>query len=121
VIESFKKLWINGLNFKDRTSRSDFWFSIFAGIIISLIISFVLGFIGAIFGEIGAIISYVITYVYSLAYFIVCLSMQIRRLHDINKPAWYILMILIPLVGWIFLVITYCTKSVEPNKYGKQV
>ena len=45
--------------------------------------------------------------------------MSIRRLHDTNRTGWWILIGLIPLIGWIVLLIFYLEKG-DPadNKYG---
>ena len=86
---------------------------------------FILGFVGGIFedliGPLAGLILNLILVMYSLAYSFVCLSLEVRRLHDVNKSGWYLLMELIPLVGWIFVLIAFCSNSVEPNKYGKQI
>ena len=51
--------------------------------------------------------------------FIVSLPLGIRRLHDIGKNAWYILIGLIPIVGQIILLVFFCKdSSKESNKWG---
>lgn len=114
MIESFKNMWINGLNFKDRTSRKDYW----NAWLMTVIVSFLLGIITGFLGE---KIAYYIGMLFSIALIIPTLAMDVRRMHDVNKSGWYLLMELIPLVGWIFVLVAYCSKTVEPNKYGKQV
>ena len=46
------------------------------------------------------------------------ISLSIRRLHDIGKSAWYILVDLIPYVGNILFSIIMCLPSDGDNKYG---
>jgi uncharacterized membrane protein YhaH (DUF805 family) len=47
------------------------------------------------------------------------LSVAIRRLHDTNRTGWWILIGLIPLVGFIVLLIFYLQQSDPgPNDYG---
>jgi uncharacterized membrane protein YhaH (DUF805 family) len=44
----------------------------------------------------------------------------IRRLHDVNRTGWFMLLILIPFVGWVALVVLLCTASnPETNKFGE--
>lgn len=114
MVEAFKKMWINGLNFKDRTSRRDFWNAYLMTIIVSLI----LGFISSFFGD---NIVNIVSYIVSVVFLVPLLTMEVRRLHDVNKSGWYMLVELIPLVGWIILLVSFCSKTVEPNKYGKQI
>lgn len=47
------------------------------------------------------------------------LSVAIRRLHDTNRTGWWILIGLIPIVGFIVLLIFYLEQSNPgPNDYG---
>jgi len=56
---------------------------------------------------------------YALAVFIPGLAVAVRRLHDISKSGWYLLILLIPLAGAIWMIVLMCTDSVfGPNKYG---
>ena len=60
-----------------------------------------------------------LAYLWSLAMFIPGLAVSVRRLHDIGRSGWWLLLSLIPLVGAIILIIWYCTDS-QPgaNQYG---
>lgn len=55
---------------------------------------------------------------WALATFLPSLGVSVRRLHDIGKSGWWVLLHLIPLVGWIILLIWYCRKSEGPNRFG---
>lgn len=47
------------------------------------------------------------------------LAQGIKRLHDLNKSGWFILICYIPLVGWIFaLYMLFADGTVGPNQYG---
>lgn len=55
----------------------------------------------------------------ALAFLIPGIAVTIRRLHDIDRSGWSILLGLIPLVGAIILLIFYCTEGTAgPNQYG---
>jgi len=57
--------------------------------------------------------------VWSLACFVPSLSCAVRRLHDIGKSGWWLLISLVPLVGGIILIVFLATDSEPgPNKYG---
>lgn len=48
------------------------------------------------------------------------ITLTVRRLHDIGKSGWMILVSLIPLVGGIWLIILLCTAVQEgSNKWGE--
>ena len=55
--------------------------------------------------------------VYSLATFLPSIAVSARRLHDTNRSGWWQLLTLVPLVGWIVLIIWYCQTSVRPNRF----
>lgn len=126
MIEAYKKFWSNYANFNGRTSRADFWWTVLANFLVEMIIGFVCGFIigltGASNGEVSSSIPTLISSLYSLAIFVPSLALAVRRVHDINKSGWYLLMGLIPLAGGIILLVYYLSNSVNTNnKYGQQV
>ena len=56
---------------------------------------------------------------YSLGTLVPNLAVGVRRLHDTGRSGWWSLIGLIPLVGWILLIIWYCQKENEAeNRYG---
>lgn len=111
MVEATKKMFTNYANFNGRTSRRDYWLAILG----YFIISFVLGFIsGLIFGTDKGVTS-IVSIVFGLATIIPMLAMDVRRLHDINKSGWFLLLEFIPLVGSIILLVFACMPSVNEN------
>ena len=54
-----------------------------------------------------------------LDYFLPTLAVQVRRLHDLDRSGWWILISLIPLVGAIILLVWACSKGTEgENRFG---
>ena len=48
------------------------------------------------------------------------ISVNVRRLHDVGKSGWFLLVALIPIVGIIWLIILYCKDGESGlNKYGE--
>jgi uncharacterized membrane protein YhaH (DUF805 family) len=95
--------------FDGRASRSSFWWWILFVIIVSVVANILDSVIGA---QIFSIIA-------SLGLLLPGLSKAIRRLHDTGRTGWWILIGLIPLIGFIVLLIFYLEKS-DPaaNEYG---
>jgi len=55
----------------------------------------------------------------TLALFLPTLAVQVRRLHDTDRSGWWVLIGLIPLVGWIIILIFLCQRGTEgPNRFG---
>jgi uncharacterized membrane protein YhaH (DUF805 family) len=47
------------------------------------------------------------------------LAVGVRRLHDVGKSGWMLLVALIPLIGAIWLLILFCKDSQpKENKWG---
>lgn len=56
---------------------------------------------------------------YALAIIVPGLAVTVRRLHDINKTGWLILVCLVPFVGSIILLVLMCIEGDPgPNQYG---
>lgn len=93
--------------FKGRASRSEYWWWV--------LFTFIIGAVLGMFGKSGEIISGIV----SLALFLPGLGLCVRRLHDINKSGWWVLLALIPLVGQIILIV-WLAKPSDPseNQYG---
>ena len=118
--------------FSGRARRKEFWLWVLAYIIGAFIIGFIEGAIGLApepvatseFGEGTAAFAYSmqggpLTWVYMLALLIPNLAVAVRRLHDTGKSGWWLLIGLIPLVGWIVLIVFYCLEGQRgTNEYG---
>lgn len=61
----------------------------------------------------------IVTGIVNLTLLLPSLGLAVRRLHDIGKSGWWIFISLIPIIGWILLIVWYCQDSqMEPNQYG---
>ncbi len=93
-------------DFNGRASRAEFWtFSLF-NIILSYGITLGLGAI------LGQVIASILNLIVSLVLLLPGIAVAIRRMHDVNKSGWYVL---IPIYGLI-LALTAGDKFV--NEYG---
>jgi uncharacterized membrane protein YhaH (DUF805 family) len=97
-------------DFNGRARRAEFWW--FA--LVYLIIAIVLGVIQSIL-HIGSLL----TGLLGLALLLPNLGVQARRLHDIGRSGWWILIAFVPIVGIILLIYWYAQPGVSgPNEYG---
>ena len=106
----------NYVGFSGRARRKELWMFVLFNIIFAIVALIIDRIIGTSFGHMGYGIIYVL---YCLAVFLPGLAVQVRRLHDLGKSGWMILIALIPLVGAIWLLVLYCLDS-QPgeNQYG---
>lgn len=125
----FIDMWKRGLNFKGRSTRLEYWSAILVNLIITLLfISIITGSflisiniegLYKVIAELSICVFCWMFPIYMLISFIPLLALNIRRLHDIGKSGWYILINIIPIVGQIIILMLYCTDSkVDSNKYG---
>lgn len=98
-------------DFKGRASRRQFWMFVLYNVIAAVIV----GIIGGIVG-----LNAILSGLYSLALLIPSLAISVRRLQDIDKEWYWILISLIPLVGSIWLIVLYCQPGTpSDNRFGK--
>lgn len=110
MIEWYKKVvFENYANFEGRARRKEYWMFFLANFIVSIILGFIVGFIAALTSPMLAPLANV----YSLAVFIPSIAVAIRRMHDIGKSGWYIL---IPIYN-IILLATEGDRGA--NEYGE--
>ena len=103
-------------DFKGRARREEYWMFVLFNIIVSFVIVLVFAGIGIAI-EVPEIIG--LSYIYYLAILIPSISVVVRRLHDAGKSGWYYFISLIPIVGFIWLLVLLCTDSENgPNKWG---
>ena len=103
----------NYFNFRDRSTRSAYWYFL----LFLVILGAVTGILDiALFGlkTVGPISG-----IASLATFIPSISVSVRRLHDISRTGWWFLLALVPIIGWIILIVWACQPTIpQVNEYG---
>ena len=91
-------------------------------VLFDVIISFVIGFIDSLAGlnfSVGGSAVGILTVIYSLFILIPTIAVSVRRMHDIGKSGWVILLSLIPLVGSIIILVYLCRAGMPgDNAYG---
>ncbi len=101
--------------FSGRSRRKEYWlFMLF-----NFVISIVLGLIDAATGTLDADTGWgVLSGIYGLAVLIPAIAVTVRRLHDIGRTGWWILVAFIPLIGGLILLVFACLDSKPDNEYG---
>ena len=111
MMEAVSSVFRNFANFNGRARRSEYWFYY----LFNFLLGFVLGLLS--FFTLGA--TTILVFVYSLVVLIPGLAVTCRRLHDIGRSGAYQLFYLIPVVGWVFMLIwTIQDSTPGPNMYG---
>jgi len=102
--------------FSGRARRKEYWYFALFNTIVSIILISIDSMVGTLNMEAGY---GVFSTIYSLAVLLPSLGVSMRRLHDIGKSGWWILIGFIPLIGAIVLIVFF-VKDSQPgdNQYG---
>ena len=102
-VESIKVCFAKYADFNGRATRPEFWwwflFILLAGMAIS-------------------IVSHMLSMLFSLGTLLPSLAVCARRLHDTDRSGWWQLIGLIPVVGWVVLIMWCVQEGREPNRFG---
>ena len=115
-------------DFKGRARRKEFWmFSLFDSIFLlsAMVIDYAFieytleMYCNDIYYNDADVFPGFFEVLYSLALVIPGLAVTVRRLHDVGHSGWLLLIIFIPIIGWIWLFVLLCTDSqTGENKWG---
>lgn len=101
--------------FSGRAQRKEYWMFFLFNIIIAIL----LGIIEVVIGISPDADESILANIYSLAILLPSLAVSVRRLHDIGRSGWWLLIGLIPLIGAIVLLV-FAVQDGQPgpNQYG---
>jgi len=101
-LESVRTCFIKYADFGGCASRSEFWWWV-------------------LFTFIAQTALDVLSFNVSMAFFIATLlpytAVTTRRLHDTDRGGWLQLVALVPILGWILLIV-WCAQEGRANRYG---
>ena len=101
--ESISTCFSKYATFDGRATRSEFWWFYLFTVLASAA---------------AGLISETVSGLFSLAVLLPSLAVGARRLHDVDKSAWFLLLWLIPIIGWIVLIFWNVQDSKEPNRFS---
>ena len=111
-IEALKKYAVFG----GRSRRKEYWYFVLFNVIVSLVLSAVDALLGTFssstnVGLLGGI--------YGLAIIIPSIAVSVRRLHDIDRTGWWVLISLVPVIGTlVLLVFAVLDGTPGENRFG---
>lgn len=93
--EYFKLVFKKYAQFNGRSTRSEYWYFVLFSGIISLVLSIIFEFLSTLF---------------TLLILIPSLSVQVRRLHDVGRSGWLVLVSFIIVISFGFSVTSYISS-----------
>lgn len=115
--DALSSYFSRAFDYSGRSTRSEYWWAYLGVGLMSALVNAVLGVIEGINGELSLFFS-VIGLLVGIALGFPWIALFVRRMHDLGKSGWWLLMIIIPFAA-IFLIIL-CMMDGEPtaNIYG---
>lgn len=97
-------------DFNGRARRKEYWMFYLVYIIAVILLSVIDGLILSM---------PILTGIFSLGMIVPCLAAGVRRLHDVGKSGWFLLVSLVPIVGPIYLLYLFILEGTPgENRYG---
>lgn len=87
--------------FEGRARRSEYWFFYLFNIIVGCL----------------TLLMPFVCWLVSVALLLPSLAVTVRRLHDVGKSGWFLLLAFIPIAN-LYLIVLYFLDSVPDNEYG---
>jgi len=110
-LEALKKYAVFG----GRSRRKEYWYFV----LFSLIVSLVLSAVDALLGTFSSSTNVgLLSGIYGLA-IIPSIAVSVRRLHDIDRTGWWVLISLVPVIGTIVLLVSAVLDGTPgQNRFG---
>lgn len=114
-MEWYLKVLKNYVGFSGRARRKEYWmYSLFT--LVALLLAMLLDGLLGLRGESGVGALYTL---YALATLLPGLAVSVRRLHDIGRSGWWMLIALVPIIGAIVLIVFAVSEGTRgDNAYG---
>lgn len=107
----------NYASFSGRAGRSEYWHFVLMYVLIMVFLTIIDAIIGRLDTQTGVGL---LSSIFGFTMLLPGLGVGIRRLHDIGRAGWWLLISVVPVVGSIVLLIFAVTKGdVAANQYGE--
>src|SRR5260370_24671688 len=95
-LDAIRICFVKYVDFSGRAPPAEYWYFALFGFIAGICFSIIYAPLGLAF---------------DLAILLPDLAVAVRRLHDFDRSGWWLLLALIPIIGWILLLIRACKPS----------
>lgn len=100
------------VTFSGRAARPEYWYFVLFTAVVDLVLS--------VFGSVAlGLVASILQAVFALAVVLPSIAVGARRLHDIDRSGWWLLVGLVPLLGQLILIIWFVTPGTPgTNRFG---
>ncbi|MPY71564.1 MAG: DUF805 domain-containing protein [Alphaproteobacteria bacterium] len=100
--------------FSGRSRRAEYWYFY----LFCVLVSIGLDILSRVLAP-ADLLAQLVQLIFALATLIPSISVGVRRLHDIDRTGWWMLLWLVPFLGWIVLIVFACLRGTDgPNRFG---
>jgi uncharacterized membrane protein YhaH (DUF805 family) len=115
--QAIKSGFSNYINFTGRASRSAFWYWVLFNFLVGIAAD-VIDISTAPDDWMSS--SFLASRIWSLVTLLPNLAVGARRLHDTNRSGFWLFIGLLPLIGWIWLIVLWCVRGTSgKNRFGE--
>ena len=131
LITAFIDAWKRPFDYKGVATRKNYWFYFLSSILVSSLLEILKGIFGNLtflsspslegFSDGSSLLSSfflviwqtfrIIDFLYSLGTLVISPSIIVRRLRDAGKQWQWIFLLLVPIIGWIWLIVLLCKPT----------
>ncbi len=102
--------------FGGRSRRREYWFFALFSTVIALVLALIDGALGTFDSSLGLGL---LSGIYGVAILLPSIAVSVRRLHDIDRTGWWVLISLVPIIGAVVLLVFAVLDSTPgSNRYG---
>ena len=107
-------------DFSTRASRKECGFFVLFYFILCMVLFMINIMVGVMFEDSIEVYQLMVglSVIMGLLLIVPTYAVCVRRLHDMGRTGWWVLLYFIPWIGTIALIIMLCQKSDEDNKFG---
>jgi uncharacterized membrane protein YhaH (DUF805 family) len=110
--EAIRTCWSKSTDFTGRAPRPEYWYWFLFNFVATLMFGFIQYVVSDIGGEILQLL-------FDLAVLLPSIAVTARRLHDTDRSGWWQLLFLVPLIGWVVLIVWLSQRGTPgPNRFG---
>jgi len=102
-VDAVKACFVRYADFNGCASRPEFWWWFLFTVVASLALQ---------------VIAHSLSGAFTVATLLPSLAVGARRLHDIDRSGWWLLLYFLPIVGWLVLIIFWAESS-KPSRYAQ--
>src|SRR4029077_1160257 len=102
--EAVKTCFAKYVTFSGRAARPEYWYFVLFTLVVSIVLAIVES--AVIGGHLGTLQG-----LFNLATILPGLAVAVRRMHDIDRSGWWLLLGFVPLVGEIILLVWLCRRG----------